>query len=122
MVNRILVGVGALIALAMGFAPGVVPQAELLMVLIGIVYAAMNIDAEDATAFLVVAIAVGLASGDHMMLGHEMDDHMMHHHGVLTHLPAIGAQLNGALGALSISLYAGVATIAATRVFNRIKG
>ncbi len=122
MVNRILVGVGTLIGLAMGFAPGVVPQAELLMVLIGIVYAVMNVDAEDATSFLVVAIAVGLATGDHTMLGHEMDDHMMHHHGVLTHIPAVGAQLNGAFGALQIALYAGVATIAATRIFNRLKG
>ena len=107
MASRILVGAGTLIGLLMGFAPGVVPMASLLMVVIGIVYAVMNVDAEDATAFLVVAVAVGLASGDG---------------GALTHIPAVGGQLNGALGALSLALYAGVAVVAATRIVNRLKG
>ncbi len=122
MANRVLVGLGTIIGLLMGFAPGVVPMDSLLMVVIGIVYAVMNVDAEDATGFLVVAIAVGLATGDHTIVGHEMDDHMMHHHGVLTHIPVIGEQLSGAFGALQIALYAGVATVAATRIFNRLKG
>ena len=59
MVNRILVGVGTLVGLAMGFAPGTVPMDGLLMVLIGIVYFVMNVDAEDPTVALVMAIAVG---------------------------------------------------------------
>ena len=106
MANRILVGLGTLIGLLMGFAPGVVPMDSLLMVIIGIVYAVMNVDAEDATGTLVVAIAVG---------GMTMSD-------VLNHIPAVGMQLDMAMGALSTALWAGVATVAATRVFNRIKG
>ncbi len=106
MANRVLVGLGTLIGLLMGFAPGVVPMDSLLMVIIGIVYAVMNVDAEDATGTLVVAIAVG---------GMTMSD-------VLNHIPAVGMQLDMAMGALSTALWAGVATVAATRVFNRIKG
>ena len=104
MANRVLVGLGTLIGLMMGFAPGVVPMDSLLMVIIGIVYAVMNVDAEDATGTLVVAIAVG---------GMTMSD-------VLNHIPAVGMQLDMAMGALSTALWAGVATVAATRVFNRI--
>lgn len=123
MVSRILVGLSVVIALLMGFAPGTVPMDSFLLVIIGIVYAAMNIDPEDATGFLVVAIALGMATGDHAIAGHAMDDHMMHHHGVLTHIPVIGEQLNGALGGISVTLYAAVATIVAMRIFNRtVKG
>ena len=106
MANRVLVGLGTVIALLMGFAPGVVPMDSLLLVIIGIVYAVMNVDAEDATGTLVVAIAVG---------GMTASD-------VLGHIPAVGMQLDMAMGGLSTALWAGVATIAATRVVNRIKG
>ena len=106
MVNRILVGAGTLVGLAMGFAPGTVPMDGLLMVLIGIVYFVMNVDAEDPTVALVMAIAVG---------GMTASD-------VLHHIPAVGMQINGAFEALAIALWAGVATVAATRIFNRIKG
>ena len=106
MVNRILVGVGTLIGLAMGFAPGTIPMDGLLMVLIGIVYFVTNVDAEDPTVALVLAIAVG---------GMTASD-------VLHHIPAVGMQIDGAFDALAIALWAGVATVAATRVFNRVKG
>lgn len=106
MAQRALVGVGTLIGLLMGFAPGVVPMASLLMVLIGIVYAVMNVDAEDATNYLVVAIAVGGMTGAD----------------VLSHIPAVGMQLDMAFDALATAMWAGVATVAATRLFNRIKG
>lgn len=106
MANRILIGAGTLIGLAMGFAPGMVPMDSLLMVIIGIVYFVMNVDAEDPTVALVMAIAVG---------GMTESD-------VLGHIPAIGMQLDAAFGALATALWAGVATIAATRLINRIKG
>ncbi len=106
MVNRILVGAGTLIGLAMGFAPGMVPMDSLLMVIIGIVYFAMNVDAEEPTVALLMAIAVG---------GMTASD-------VLGHIPAIGMQIDGAFGALAIALWAGVATVAATRILNRLKG
>ncbi|MDE2710271.1 MAG: hypothetical protein F4Y71_01885 [Acidobacteria bacterium] len=106
MVNRILVGAGTLIGLAMGFAPGTVPMDGLLMVLIGIVYFVMNVDAEDPTVALVMAIAVG---------GMTASD-------VLHHIPAVGMAIDGAFEALAIALWAGVATVAATRILNRVKG
>ena len=106
MANRILVGLGTVIGLAMGFAPGMVPMDSLLMVIIGIVYFVMNVDAEDATGSLVLAIAVGAMTASE----------------VLHHIPAVGMQINAAFGALATALWAGVATVAATRLFNRIKG
>ena len=106
MAQRALVGVGTLIGLLMGFAPGMIPMASLLMVVIGIVYAVMTVDAEDATTYLVVAIAVGGMTGAD----------------VLSNIPAVGMQLDMAFDALATALWAGVATVAATRVFNRIKG
>ncbi len=106
MVNRILVGAGTLIGIVMGFAPGAVPMAGLLMVLIGIVYFVMNVDAEDPTVALLMAIAVG---------GMTASD-------VLHHIPAVGMQIDGAFEALAIALWAGVATVAATRILNRVKG
>lgn len=106
MAQRALVGVGALIGLLMGFAPGMIPMASLLMVVIGIVYAVMTVDAEDATTYLVVAIAVGGMTGAD----------------VLSNIPAVGMQLDMAFDALATALWAGVATVAATRIFNRIKG
>ena len=107
MANRVLVGLGTVIGLLMGFTT-MVPDTvgPLLMVIIGIVYAVMNVDAEDATGTLVVAIAVG---------GMTASD-------VLGHIPAVGMQLDMAMGALSTALWAGVATVAATRIVNRIKG
>ena len=107
MLNRVLVGLGTLIALDMGFTT-MVPDTvgPLLLVIIGIVWAVMNTDAEDATGSLVLAIAVGGMTAS----------------GVLHHIPALGVGLNMAMGGLSTALWAGVATVAATRVFNRIKG
>ena len=107
MAQRVLVGVGTLIGLLMGFAPGMVPMASLLMVVIGIVYAVMNVDAEDATTYLVVAIAVGgMAGAD-----------------VLTNtIPGVGMQLDMAFDALATAMWAGAAAVVATRLFNRIKG
>ncbi len=106
MAQRVLVGVGTLIGLLMGFAPGMVPMASLLMVVIGIVYAVMNVDAEDATTYLVVAIAVGGMTGAD----------------VLSHIPAVGAGLDMAFDALATAMWAGAAAVVATRLFNRIKG
>ena len=106
MANRVLVGVAALLALAEGFAPGMVPMAGLLIVLVGIVYGAMAVDAEDATAYMVVALgAAGAAGAD-----------------VLNHIPAVGMQLDMVLGGLSMALWGGAATVVIMRTVNRIKG
>lgn len=106
MANRVLVGIIALLALVEAFAAGMVPMAGLIIVLAGIVYGAMAVDAEDATAYMVVALgAAGAAGAD-----------------VLTHIPAVGAQLDALLGGLSMALWAGAATVVVMRTINRIKG
>lgn len=108
MLNRILIGLGALIALVVGFAPDVIPAniAMLILVLGGIVYAAVAVDAEDSSAYLIVTIAVGAAAGAD----------------ALSSIPFIGAQLDGAMGAIGTSLNGGVATVLAMRIVNRLKG
>ncbi len=106
MANRVLVGVAALLAVLEGFAPGMVPMAGLVIVLAGVVYGAMAVDAEDATAYLVVALgASGAAGAD-----------------VLNHIPAIGMQLDAILGGLSMALWGGAATVVIMRTVNRLKG
>ena len=107
MATRIIAGLILLAAIL-----AVVPAANpgnamgILLVLLGLTYAFLAIDAEDATAYLVVVLAVGAAAGSD----------------VLNAIPAVGMYLDGILGGLSTALYASVATIAAVRVVNRIKG
>ena len=107
MATRVIAGLILLAAIL-----SVVPAANpgdamgILLVLLGLAYAFVAIDAEDATAYLVVVVAVGAAAGSD----------------VLNTIPAVGMYLDGILGGLSTALYASVATIAAIRVTNRIKG
>lgn len=106
MANRVLVGVALLLAVVEGFAAGMVPMAGLLIVLAGIVYGAMAVDAEDATAYLVVALAASGVAGS----------------GALNMIPAVGAGLTGVVGGLSMALWGGAATVVIMRTVNRIKG
>lgn len=108
MLNRILIGLGVLLALVVGFAPDLIPANITMLVLVlgGIVYAAIAVDAEDSNAYLIVTIAVGAAAAAD----------------ALSNIPAIGAQLDGAMGAIGTSLNGGVATILAMRIVNRLKG
>ena len=78
----------------------------ILLVLLGLAYAYVAIDAEDATAYLVVVLAVGAAASSD----------------VLNAIPAAGMYLDGILDGLSTALYASVATIAVVRIVNRLKG
>lgn len=108
MLTRILVGLGVIAALVHGLAPGVVPEniLPLALVVIGLVYGATEIDAEDATNFLVVAIAVG---------GLAM-------HGALSNIHVIGSYLDSIVDAMSISLWSAVASILVIRIVNRLMG
>ena len=106
MANRVLVGVVALLALLEGFVPGVVPMAGLIIVLAGIVYGALAVDAEDATAYLVVALAASGVAGS----------------GVLGAIPAVGEGLTGLVGGLSMALWGGAATVVIMRTVIRLKG
>ena len=108
MATRVIVGLTALVAIVLAVAPDANAGNALtiVLVLLGLAYPAAAINAEDATAFLVVVLAVGAAAGAD----------------VLSNIPAIGAYLDGILDGLSTALYASVATIAAIRVTNRVKG
>ena len=60
----------------------------------------------DATAYLVVTLAVGAAAGAD----------------VLGHIQVIGGPLDAILDQVSTALYAGVVTVLAKRTLNRLKG
>ena len=112
MLKKVCVGLIVLIALlqgvggdAMGDAGGIM---MLLLVVAGLVYGAVGIDAEDATGYCTVTIAVALAA----------------HHDVLTHinLADVGMWLDGIMDAASVALLSGVASILAVRTYNRLMG
>lgn len=105
---RIIFGLGAIAAIIEGLAPGVVPAnlLPLILVVLGLVYGFMCMDAEDSVMY--VAVAVGLA------MVSQMD--------VLSSIHYIGGYLDAIVDQL-VNLYlGGVVAIVATRVFTRIKG
>ncbi len=108
MATRAIIGLILLAAIVLAVAPEAIPGNALtiLLVVLGLAWAYVAIDPEDATAYLVVVLAVGAAAESE----------------VLNAIPAVGMYLNGILGGLSTALYASVATIAALRIANRIKG
>lgn len=109
MASRIVIIVSVILALLEGLFPGALISSALTMMamaILGLLYAHISIDAEDATGYLAVTIAVGAAAG--------MD--------VLGNIPAIGASLDAILDPVSTLLYAGVATILVKRVAARIGG
>lgn len=106
--TQVIVGLIVIAALVEGLAPGVVPQnlLPLAIVILGLIYAGVAIDAEDATAYLVVTLAVGVAAGAD----------------VLNTIPLIGAHLDGIVDQVVLALYAGVITVLVMRTWNRLKG
>ena len=107
MATRILIGLITLAAILQGVAPDAVGSfMPIVLVILGLVYGGMAVDAEDATAYLVVTIAVGGATG--------MD--------VLGHIPGIGGHLDMIFDQVAVALYAGVITILCQRAINRLKG
>ena len=106
MVNRIIVGLIVILAIIQGLAADAIPEniLSIVLVILGLVYGGMAIDAEDATSFLVVALAVGAAAGAD----------------VLSNIQIIGAKLDAIVDSITIALYAGVITVFAKRALNRI--
>ena len=108
--RQVLAGLAAIAAVVEGLAAGVVPMnlLPLLLVLLGLVFAPMEIDVGDtpATRFLVVAIAAGAAD--------QAD--------VLGHIPAIGAHLDSILSQYTNMLYGGAVGIVVMRLVNGLKG
>ena len=103
--KKIVVGLGTLCAIVEGVAPGVVPADALLiaLVLVGLVWGWMGVDANDPTMYFALVIAVGMTGGSD----------------ALGHLPAVGAYLDAIIDALSIALYSGVATVVVLRIIAR---
>ena len=108
MTIRIVIGLIVVLAIVQALAANAVPGGivPLVLVILGLFYAAVAIDPEDATAYLVVTLAVGAASGAN----------------VLGHIPLIGDPLDAIVDQVSIVLYAGVITVLVMRTINRIKG
>lgn len=108
MASRAIVGLTLLAAIVAAIVPdpALGGMLGILLVVLGLAYAVVALDPENATDFLVVAIAAGAAgSAD-----------------VLGLIPAVGMYLDGILDGLVIALYGNVAAIVAIRSFNRIKG
>ena len=106
MATRILVALITLVAVVEGVAAGAIGgYLPLILVILGLVYGAMGVDAEDATAYLVVTLAVGGAAGM----------------SVLAHIPAIGESLDAILDQVSLALFSGAVTILCKRAINRVK-
>ena len=107
---RIIFGLGALAAIVEGLAPGVVPMGllPLVLVVLGLAYGFMTLDAEDSTMF--VAVAVGL--------------HFASEANVLTHIPPplIGNYLDAIIDQLKLLYLSTVVAIVVTRVYTRVKG
>ena len=108
MAKKVVVGLGTLAAILEGVQPGLIPGDGLLLalVVVGLVWGWMGVDAEDATAYCALAVAVGLTGSSD----------------ALTHLPAVGDYLDAIVGATSVILYSGVATVIAVRTYNRLTG
>ena len=109
MATRVIVGLIALLAIIQGLAGGMMNDGGAIMiviVLLGIVYGFVGIDAEDATDYLVVTIAVGAAAGADVLSG----------------IPVIGMSLDAILDPASSALYASVFSILIMRTVNRLKG
>jgi hypothetical protein len=81
----------------------------LALVVLGIVYAITEVDAEDATGELAVVIASGAAVSSGALGGLDV-------------IAGIGGHLNAILGQIVVALYAGAATVLVVRIVNRLKG
>ena len=108
MTTRIILGLVLLVSLLQGLTPDAVPGGVLpiLLVLLGLVYAGMTVAPDDATAYLVMTLAVGAAAGSD----------------VLSAIPAIGASLDAIVDQVSIALYAGVISVLSVWMYNKTCG
>ena len=108
MASRNIIVLVIILAIVQALAPDAIPAGlvPLALVILGLLYAIVAVDAEDSTAYLVVAIAVGAAAGAD----------------VLSNIPGIGAHLDAIVDPISTALYAGVITILVKGIINHLKG
>ncbi len=109
MATRCVIALSVLLALHEALLPGMLLPAALVslaLVILGLLYAHMAVNAEDATGYLALTIAVGAVAG--------MD--------VLGNIPAIGGHLDSIIDPISVVLYSGVVTVLVKRAASRITG
>ena len=108
MVNRILVALVVVLAIVKAVAPDLQDAGVIgiIVVVAGLAYAAMAVNAEEATDYLVVAVAVAIAAKAN----------------VLGAIPGIGGHLDAIVDTISMALTAGIVTVLAVRTINRVKG
>ena len=101
---RLAYGIGILAAVIEGLAPGVVPGGllPLIMVVAGVAYAVMNIDAANPQAFLTTALVVAAAGGAD----------------VLSNVQAIGTFLDAIVDQVAIFYLSGGAGVLGVRAWN----
>ena len=106
MASRIIVSLIAALAIIQGLTPDAIPAglASLALVILGLAYAVVAVSADDETTYLIVALAVGAAAGAD----------------VLSNIQVIGEKLDAIVDPITIALYAGVITVFAKRVLNRV--
>lgn len=115
--TQIIVGLVVLAAIVEGLVPGKVMYLPGVIVILGLIYGAVSLDPEDATAVLVVAIAVGAATS-----GVGMERPGGDATGVLTHIPRIGGYLDAIVDQVALALYGSVISVMVLRLINRLKG
>ena len=101
---RLAYGIGILAAVIEGLAPGVVPGGllPLIMVVAGVAYAVMNIDAANPQAFLTTALVVAAAGGAD----------------VLSNVQAIGTFLDAIVDQVAIFYLSGGAGVLGVRAWS----
>ena len=106
MPTKILIAASVIIAIVEGLAPGVVPMAilPLALVVLGLVYGVMCVDAEEPVAYLAVAIALAAAGGAD----------------VLGHIHVIGMYLDAIVDQIAVVLLSGAVTIMVMRAWTRL--
>ncbi len=106
MPTKIVIAASVIIAIVEGLAPGVVPMAilPLALVVLGLVYGVMCVDAEEPVAYLAVAIALAAAGGAD----------------VLSHIHVIGMYLDAIVDQIAVVLLSGAVTIMVMRAWTRL--
>jgi len=106
MATRVVYGLAILAAVIEGVAPGAVPGdlLPLAMVVLGVAYAVMNIDAANPQAFLTTALVVVAAGGAD----------------VLSNVPAVGGFLDNIVDQVAVVYLSGGAGVLGVRAWNLI--
>ena len=115
--TRIVFGLIVLAAIIEGLAPGAVP-ADLLplaLVVLGLVFGWVVIDADDPGVYLLITLAVAAAA---TMPGGGAGDG----NGVLGLIPAVGGHLDAILDQASTALLAGAVSIFGQRAIGHLQG